>query len=113
MSPTRALHVIKTFHTLVWALIASCILVLPVLGWLRCFGWAALATSVVLVECLVLAFHHGRCPLTGVAESLTADRSDNVDIYLPLWLARYNQWIFGALFLAGGVVVLVSWFLRP
>jgi len=31
------------------------------------------------------------------------------DIYLPLWLARYNKAIFGALFSAGWLFVLARW----
>jgi hypothetical protein len=30
----------------------------------------------------------------------TEQRSKNFDIYLPLWLARHNKTIFGALFVA-------------
>jgi hypothetical protein len=41
----------------------------------------------------------------------TAERADNFDIYMPLWLARQNKTIFGALFI-GGEVVLVASFLR-
>ncbi|NDJ10217.1 MAG: hypothetical protein EBY17_03375 [Acidobacteriia bacterium] len=32
------------------------------------------------------------------------------DIYLPEWLARYNKWIFGALFVLGELAVVVMWF---
>jgi hypothetical protein len=51
-----------------------------------------------------------RCPLTDVAQRYTADRRDNFDIYLPVWLARNNKRIFGALFVAGEVVLLWCWF---
>lgn len=47
-----------------------------------------------------------RCPLTDVAARYTGDRHDNFDIYLPLWLARYNKEIFGPLFAIGGAVAL-------
>jgi hypothetical protein len=39
----------------------------------------------------------------------TEQRSANFDIYLPLWLARYNKAIFGTLFVAGGLFVLARW----
>jgi len=45
----------------------------------------------------------------GVAERYTDDRRDNFDIYLPLWLARYNKEIFGVLFLAGVLYTLARW----
>lgn len=60
--------------------------------------WGVALTGIVLVECAVLAVNRGRCPLTGLAERYTDARSANFDIYLPIWLARWNKWIFGALF---------------
>lgn len=49
------------------------------------------------------------CPLTDVAERYTNDRRANFDIYLPEWLARSNKTIFGTLYFAGLVFLLVSW----
>ena len=63
----------------------------------------------VFVEVAILALNHMKCPLTAVAARYTEDRSDNFDIYLPLWLARYNKQIFGTLFLVGGLVSLWAW----
>jgi len=63
----------------------------------------------VLLEVLILAANQWRCPLTAVAARYTADRTDNFDIYLPLWLARYNKQIFGSLFAAGLVYTLGRW----
>ena len=50
-----------------------------------------------------------RCPMTAVAARYTTDRADNFDIYLPLWLARYNKHIFGGLFVAGLVFSAWQW----
>jgi hypothetical protein len=44
-----------------------------------------------------------------VAARYTDDRRDNFDIYLPLWIARYNKQIFGPLFVAGIVFTLALW----
>jgi hypothetical protein len=44
-----------------------------------------------------------------MAARYTEQRSANFDIYLPLWLARHNKTIFGALFVAGGLFVLTVW----
>jgi hypothetical protein len=100
---------IKLLHTVIWVFFASCILALPVAGMLRRFRWAAASTILVLVECAVLAFNRFRCPLTDLAARYTDDRTPNFDIYLPVWLARNNQTIFGALFVAGGLFVLWRW----
>ena len=88
---------------------ASCIVALPVLGWRRRFRWAARLSALVLAECVVLAVNHFRCPLTNLAARYTEERAANFDIYLPEWLARHNQSIFGALFVAGGLFTLWRW----
>jgi hypothetical protein len=88
---------------------AGCIVAIPIAGAFRQFRRAAVLTSVVLVECAVLAFNRGRCPLTDLAGRYTMERADNFDIYLPLWLARYNKVIFGTLFVAGALFALMRW----
>jgi len=103
------LTAIKLVHTVIWALLAASIVALPVAGVLRRFGWAAILTVVILIECGVLALNRGRCPLTDVAARFTDGRADNFDIYLPNWLARHNKLIFGLLFVAGELVVLGYW----
>jgi hypothetical protein len=107
----KLLTTIKLLHTLIWALLAGSILAIPVLGALRRFRWAAVLTVVVLLECVVLAVNGGRCPLTDLAARFTIDRTPSFDIYLylPNWLAERNKLIFGALFIAGEVVVFASW----
>jgi hypothetical protein len=96
---------------------AASILAVPWAGWYRHFRWAFGLSLFILGECLVLALNHGRCPLTDIAarysddrtDDRTVDRVDNFDIYLPLWLARHNKRIFGFLFVAGEVFVLMRW----
>ena len=68
-------------------------------------------SAIILVECALLAAHGGRCPLTNLAARFTEDRTPNFDIYLPSWLARYNKWIFGSLFVAGGLFAVIRWYL--
>jgi hypothetical protein len=99
---------IKLLHTVVWALLAGCILALPVLAAKRRFAWCGILTVIILVECGVLALNRGRCPLTDLAARYTHNRADNFDIYLPLWLARHNKQIFGGLFVVNELIVL--WF---
>jgi hypothetical protein len=114
------LRQIKLLHTAIWAVMAVAILSVPWAGWFRHFRWAFGLSLFILGECLVLALNHGRCPLTDIAaryspdrtgrnDDRNQDRADNFDIYLPLRLARHNKRIFGFLFVAGEVVVLVRW----
>jgi len=100
---------IKVSHTLLWALFAGCILALPVAALRRRFRLGAILSAIVLVECAVLAVNGGRCPLTDVAARFTTERTDNFDIYLPVWLARWNKAIFGSLFVAGEVLLAGCW----
>ena len=102
---------IKLLHTAVWLFFAGCIVAIPLAGVWRQFRWAAILTGLVLVECAVLAMNRGRCPLTDVAGRYTKDRRDNFDIYLPIWLARWNKVIFGTLFVLGGGFVLGRWWI--
>jgi hypothetical protein len=97
----RTLRVVRLIHTVVWLFFVAVILAIPVAAWQRRFSLFLTLTALVLVEVAVLLWNGFSCPLTGVAARYTADRRDNFDIYLPLWLARYNKLIFGSLFIAG------------
>ena len=101
---------IKLLHTAAWAFFVACILAVPISAQIRHFGVAAIFSGAVLLECLILAVNRCRCPLTDVAGAFTEEPADNFDIYLPLWLARYNKVIFGTLFVASEVFALVQWF---
>lgn len=103
------LATIKLLHTAVWAFFVGCILAMPVAGARGHYAWAAALAGMVLIECAVLAVNRGRCPLTDLAARHTEERAANLDIYLPLWLARYNKEIFGTPFVAGGLFVLARW----
>jgi len=109
VTPTVALRLVRWVHTIVWAFFAGAILAMPVAAWLGHFGWFLALTGIVLVEVAVLAVNQMRCPLTDVAAHYTADRDPNFDIYLPVWLARYNKEIFGTLFVAGLLFGLARW----
>jgi hypothetical protein len=110
VGPRRAvLRAIKWAHTLVWALLAGCILAIPWVSWRGAHRAAAWLTAVVAVELVVVVLNHGRCPLTSAAARYTEDRRDNFDIYLAEWLARYNMLVFGALYVAGVVFALARW----
>ena len=103
---------IKLLHTLIWAFFAGCVVAIAPLAWAGRFGAAITLIAIVLVEVIVIGVNRGRCPLTDVAARYTPDRRDNFDIYLPEWLARHNQRIFGALYGAGVVLTAVLWNLR-
>jgi hypothetical protein len=106
MTPRKALMLVRVVHTVVWAFLVSCILAVPLTAIAGNLGFAAVFTAVVLLECVVLAVNHYRCPLTDVAARYTDDRAPNFDIYLPVWLAKHNKQVFGTLFVTGLLVLL-------
>jgi hypothetical protein len=109
MQAGTALVCVKVLHTIVWAFLAACVLALPIAALAGHHRLAAGLAAVVLGEVVVLLAFRWRCPLTGIAARYTADRAENFDIYLPLWVARYNKAIFGTLFIGGGAIALWAW----
>ena len=109
MSPQASLRAVKMVHTIVWAFFAGCILAIPFYAWRGEFSVAVALIAIVCVEVFIILVNRWRCPLTGVAARYTDDRQDNFDIYLPLWLARYNKQLFGSLFFAGILYTLARW----
>ena len=104
-----ALRIVRIAHTVIWAFFAGCIIALPIVVWRNKFSAAVPLISIVMLEVLVLSVNRLRCPLTALAARYTQDRRANFDIYLPLWLARYNKQIFGAMFAAGTVYAVLKW----
>lgn len=103
----RRLRRVKLVHTAAWAFFASCVVGIPVAALSGRLGVAAVLIGLVALESVVLLANAWRCPLTAVAARYTKDRQPNFDIYLPVWLARYNKEIFGTLYVLGIVVTLV------
>jgi hypothetical protein len=102
-----SLRAIKIAHTIVWAWFAGCIVALPWFAWQREFRIAWILVVIICIEVAVLLANRFRCPLTDVAAKYTDDRRDNFDIYLPLWMAKYNKHIFGTLFALGFMLLIV------
>jgi hypothetical protein len=103
------LKAIKAAHTMLWALFAGCILVIPLVSWRGGHRAAASIAAIVAVEVVGRALNQGRCPLTSVASRYTDDRRANFDIYLPDWLAKHNKLVFGTLYFADVAFALARW----
>jgi hypothetical protein len=100
---------VKLLHTAVWFFFAGCIVWIPFAAAWNQFRLVAVLSGLVLLECTVLALNRFRCPLTDVAARYTEERQPNFDIYLPLWLARYNKEFFGTLFVLGELFAAWRW----
>jgi len=103
------LTAIKAAHTIVWAFFVACIVAIPfaaLRGEHHIAGWM---TAVVAGEVLVLAVNGWRCPMTSVPGRFTDERRENFDIYVPVWLAKHNKLIFGALYVVDVAFAFVQW----
>ena len=109
MNDLARLRAVKIVHTIAWAIFAGCIVALPVVAWHGDIRSAMLLIALVAVEIVILLANRLRCPLTAVAARYTNDRRANFDIYLPLWIARYNKQIFGTLFVLGVLITFLKW----
>ncbi len=105
----QPLTAIKLLHTAIWLFFVACIAGIPFTAAQHRFRCTAILSGLVIFECAVIAINKGRCPLTDLASPYTEERADNFDIYLPLWLARYNKQIFGTLFVLGELFALACW----
>jgi hypothetical protein len=85
---------------------ASAIVALPALALGAHFGWALAITVLIAGEGLTLGLSGGACPLTAIARRFTDDPSPAFDIFLPVWVAKWNKQLFGALFVSGEALVL-------
>jgi len=109
MKASTALLIVKLLHTAAWVVFAGCIVALPITAYLGHFQLALVLIGAVTVEIAVLALNHWACPLTAVAARYTVERQANFDIFLPLWLARYNKQVFGGLYAAGLLYTAIQW----
>lgn len=100
---------IKLLHTVVWTFIVGCICGIPLAACRGQFRAAMTLFAAVFVECVILAVNHGRCPLADAAARLTTSRAYNFDIFLPLWLARWNKMIFGSVFVLSIIFAFALW----
>ncbi len=96
------LFVVKSVHTVAFAVIAASILVVFFDGLRRGpTRSTAVASAIALAECGVYAANGFVCPLTPMAERLGATRGSVSDIFLPDWLARNLTWIATPILVAG------------
>ena len=81
--------VVKAVHTVIWMIVEAAMIYILGAGLAeRSDRRVVVAGLVVAAEGTVFLANGARCPLTGVAESLGAERGSVTDIFLPAWFAR-------------------------
>ena len=107
MDNNAKLITIKWAHTIVWAFFVFVILYIVYCGFTNNINnWTWIGIGLIIGEGLVLLIFKRQCPLTVLARNYTDAQEENFDIYLPRWLAKYNQEIFTSIFLIGLIMVL-------
>ena len=106
MTNSTKLLLIKTLHTAVWVFFVTVIFYILYCGFAnRISGLTGVAVGLVVVEGGVLLVFKRQCPLTLLARNYSDSTQDNFDIFLPNWLAHYNQVIFTSIYVFGVVLV--------
>jgi hypothetical protein len=59
--------------------------------------WLWIGYGLFILEGIILVAFKYFCPLTIIARKYSASTKANFDIYLPLWLAKYNKQIYTSL----------------
>jgi hypothetical protein len=92
------LLLIKIVHTLVWVFFNGVLFYLfyaGITGKIDMWVWVCIA--LFTLEGMTLLIFRDMCPLTIVARKYSDSEKDNFDIFLPVWLARYNKLIYSIL----------------
>ncbi|WEK37875.1 MAG: hypothetical protein P0Y53_10205 [Candidatus Pseudobacter hemicellulosilyticus] len=93
--------IIKIVHTLIWLFFNVVIFyMLYAVSMDKIDRWLWIGYGLLTGEILALISCRFFCPLTLLARryaGTSTPEKDNFDIFLPLWLARYNKHIYGSI----------------
>ena len=99
MSAKRKLIAIKLIHTLIWIFFNAVLAYLYYAVLTKNIDmWFWMGIAAIFLESIILISLKWTCPLTIVARRYSDSDKENFDIYLPLWLAKYNKEIYSAIF---------------
>lgn len=68
------------------------------------YTWIAI--GLVIFEGIILLIFKMFCPLTLIARKYSNSEKDNFDIFLPVFIARYNKQIFTSIYVIGVLIVI-------
>jgi len=108
MTKETTLKFIKTIHTLIWLffnVVIFYMLYAVIINKLDIWLW--IGFGLVASEGLILLAFRFYCPLTLIARKYSTSESDNFDIYLPNWLAKYTKLIYTTIMLVILIITIV------
>lgn len=98
MTTNAKLTLIKIIHTAIWVFFNVVIFYLLYAVLTDVIDkWVWICLGAIAGEGLVLLIFKNICPVTLWARNYSTSKSDNFDIYLPNWLARYNKLIYSTI----------------
>ncbi|MEO8769638.1 MAG: hypothetical protein ABI402_06125 [Ferruginibacter sp.] len=89
---------VKIIHTLIWIffnLVISYMLYAVVIN--KIDKWLWIGYIIIFLEITTLLYFKLSCPITIVARRYSISRKPNFDIFLPVWLAKYNRIIYAGI----------------
>jgi len=102
------LTVVKVIHTLVWIFFNVVIFYFVYSAIADQIGlWTWICLSLIAGEGIVLLLSGNVCPITTVARNYSNSKQENFDIYLPIWLAKYNKEIYSIIVWVGVVILIL------
>ncbi|EKQ57235.1 MULTISPECIES: hypothetical protein [unclassified Clostridium] len=93
----KKLFYLKLIHTIIWAFyvfIFCYILYAGIYNKIDLYLWIAIGFEII--EVVILIIYKGKCPLTILGYKYIDNPEIGFDIFLPRWLAKYNQLIYGS-----------------
>jgi hypothetical protein len=106
MNDKTKLVLIKIIHTLVWLFFNAVIfymLYAAITGKLDLWLW--IGYGLFVLEGIILLDFKFFCPLTIIARKYSDSSKENFDIYLPVWLAKYNKLIYTSILI---IIVIIT-----
>jgi hypothetical protein len=95
------LTAVKIIHTLIWTFFNAVFFYLSyavIFNKIDKLVWFCI--GLIILEGIVLLVFKGVCPLTIIARKYSTSKKAHFDIYLPVWLAKYNKVIYTTIFIA-------------
>ncbi len=97
---------LKTLHTFIWVVMTIANFTAFYFAYNGIYDYRFWTPALILIlEIITVIVNKWTCPITPIAGKYTANRDANFDIYLPLWLAKYNKEIFSIIILIEILVV--------
>ena len=105
LSQRQALQLVRTAHTLIYAVMVAAIAVLLHAGITGCSGaWLWISLGLVAIEGAVFIVNGMRCPLTALAVRYGAETGHAFDTCLP---ERWSRYIFRVINTLAAIAILL------